>query len=466
MRGIVVDCVQEKNKKSGIAMNGLTLKYGTVIRRHVLFSLLLIAHFGIGLYFLQGYVPWQSLNFIIAVAGLPIIIYGSVSGERTFRFAFLGLTAALSAYFFPVNAVLFLALILSAAGVIEWVYGKMSMIPILIVLIISPVSYIITILSFPIRIWLTKIAAGIIGSIGSGTVAVGNVIIYNGIDYSVDPACMGLKMLSTSLWFSLYLLYFIQKKHNRYLSLHMLLSSLVIVGLLNIVTNLSRIVLLVYFNIQPDNIMHDLVGVGCFVLYTVLPVLYLFNKLVERKGRRVGKPEFQSGGSIAFNIIPFVILAVIVFSGIHIRTNNNQVSVTKVKQIEGYTCDNFSNDVVRIANDNTLIYIKSIPAFYSSEHNPLMCWVGSGYEFNQLKEQRYKNVRVYTGMLQDKENVLYTAWWYDNGKKRTVSQLIWRWDMLRGAHKYSVVNVTCNTEKDLNREVNKILATDFLNKSL
>jgi exosortase N len=447
-------------------MNDIALKYGVVIRRHILFSLMLIAHIGLGLYFLQDYMPWRSINFMIAVAGLPVIIYGSVSGERSFRFIFLGLTAAVSAYFFPIDAVLFLALVLSAAGLIEWAYGKMSVIPILIVLIISPVSYIITILSFPIRIGLTKIAASIIGGIDSGAIAAGNVITYNGIDYSVDPACMGLKMLSTSLWFSLYLLYFIQKKLNRYLSLHMLLSSLVIVGLLNIVTNLSRIVLLVYLNIQPDNIMHDLVGVGCFALYTVLPVLYLFKKLVERKGRRVDKPEFQQGGSVARGIIPFAVLTVIVFSGIHIRASNSQVPVTKVRQIEGYTCDMFSSDVVRMINQTTLIYIKSIPAFYSSEHNPLMCWVGSGYEFTQLKEQQYKSVIVYTGVLQSKDDVLYTAWWYDNGKKRTVSQLSWRWDMVKGADKYSVVNVTCNTEKDLNREVNKILATDFLNKSL
>lgn len=448
-------------------MSDVALKYNAGIRGHILFSLLLIVHFGIGLYFLQGYVPWQSLNFMIAVAGLPVIIYGSVSGERSFRFVFLSLTAALSAYFFPVNAVLFLALIFSAAGLIEWVYGKMSVIPLLIVLIISPVSYIITILSFPIRIWLTKIAAGIIDSIGSGAIAAGNVITYNGTDYSVDPACMGLKMLSTSLWFSLYLLHFIQKKHNRYLGLHMLLLLLVIVVLLNIVTNLSRIVLLVYFNIQPDDIMHDLVGAGCFTLYTVLPVLYLFNNLVERHGKApADKPGLQPGGSIARGIMPVAVLAVIVFSGMHIRTNNNHVPVTNVRQIKGYTCDNFSNDVVRITNDNTLIYIKSIPAFYTSEHNPLMCWVGSGYEFNQLKERQFKDVIVYTGMLQSNDDVLHTAWWYDNGKKRTVSQLNWRWDMLRGAHKYSVVNVTCNSAEELNREVNKILTTGLLNKSL
>lgn len=447
-------------------MNDIALKYGVLMRRHLLFSLLLTGHVGIGLYFLQDYMPWRSLNFMIAVAGLPVIIYGSVSGERSFRFFILGVAAAVSAYFFPINAVLFLALVLSAAGLIEWVYGKMSVIPILIVLIISPVSYILTILSFPIRIWLTKIAASIISGISSGAMAAGNVITYNGIDYSVDPACMGLKMLSTSLWFSMYLLYFIQKKHNRYLNLHLLVWSLVIVGLLNIVTNLSRIVLLVYFNIQPDNIMHDMVGIGCFALYTVLPILYLFNMLVKHKGRQANKPEFQQDGNSVRSIVPVAVLMVIVFSGIHISTSNRQVPATKIKQIKGYTCDNFSNDVVRITNDNTLIYIKSIPAFYSSEHNPLMCWVGSGYEFNQLKEQQYKNVTVYTGMLEDKENILYTAWWYDNGKKRTINQLSWRSDMIKGADKYSVVNVTCNSAEELNSEVNKILDTDLLHQLL
>jgi exosortase N len=119
--------------------------------------------------------------------------------------------------------------------------------------------------------------------------------------------------------------------------------------------------------------------------------------------------------------------------------------------------------VVRLQNDKALIYLKTIPAFYSSEHNPLMCWVGSGYEFEQLKEMKVGPATIYTGTLKNNEDVLHTAWWYDNSRNRTISQLDWRWHMLNGGKQYSVVNVTCNTQAELLTEVKQLLNTGVLN---
>ena len=64
---------------------------------------------------------------------------------------------------------------------------------------------------------------------------------------------------------------------------------------------------------------------------------------------------------------------------------------------------------------------------------------------------------VFTAVLQHGNGQLYTAWWYDNGAKRTIDQLTWRWDVLRGAKPYSVVNVTTVTSDQLVREVKAIL---------
>lgn len=77
----------------------------------------------------------------------------------------------------------------------------------------------------------------------------------------------------------------------------------------------------------------------------------------------------------------------------------------------------------------------------------MLCWKGSGYDFQQIEETVISGNRVYTAMLQQGKEILYTAWWYENGQQSTISQLDWRWGAFRGAHPYSLVNVT-TTNRD------------------
>ena len=86
----------------------------------------------------------------------------------------------------------------------------------------------------------------------------------------------------------------------------------------------------------------------------------------------------------------------------------------------------------------------------------MICWKESGYEFVQVQEQVVNGTKMYTARLQNKTELLYTAWWYDNGQKRTVNQLAWRWDALKRNTNYSVVNVTAASKEHLDREVKKI----------
>lgn len=430
------------------------------------FIILVAIHLCIGLYFLEDYIPWQSLNFIIAVAGLPVMIYGSVSGNRTYRLLLMALAVAIFSFFINTNAIIFLALVLSLAGTIEFFYGQMSLLPILVILLISPISYIVTILSFPLRLWLTKIAAFLLTKVSSVAEATGNVILYNDNEYSVDPACMGLKMLTTSLWFSLYILFFIQKKHVKQLRLHMILLILVIVVLLNIITNISRIIILVLFDISPNSILHSFAGIACFILYTVLPLIFIINKIVLYKGTPLAENSANKHITGALNYkyaLPLIALAVTGIAGI---TSHKDISLTQthtpIKEVQEYSCDIYDNDIFRLKNNNVLIYIKPIASWYSSEHNPLICWIGSGYEFEQLSEKLYSNTTVYTGTLKNNEDILYTAWWYDNGDNRTISQLDWRWWMMQGESRFSVVNVTCNSSKQLKDELTKILENQSL----
>ena len=112
--------------------------------------------------------------------------------------------------------------------------------------------------------------------------------------------------------------------------------------------------------------------------------------------------------------------------------------------------------IQKIAGRITYTNRHMIPGFYSADHNPMICWKGSGYEFVQVQEQVVNGTKMYTARLQNKTELLYTAWWYDNGQKRTVNQLAWRWDALKRNTNYSVVNVTAASKEHLDREVKKI----------
>ena len=57
---------------------------------------------------------------------------------------------------------------------------------------------------------------------------------------------------------------------------------------------------------------------------------------------------------------------------------------------------------------------------------------------------------------------LYTAWWYSNGSKSTTEQWQWRWDMLKGATDYAVINLTSACRETLINEIKSLTSHQTL----
>jgi hypothetical protein len=70
------------------------------------------------------------------------------------------------------------------------------------------------------------------------------------------------------------------------------------------------------------------------------------------------------------------------------------------------------------------------------------------------------------GRLIKQESVLYTAWWYSNGKVQTIDQLDWRLRMLKGEDRFSLINVTSDNERDLHAVLDRILKDNPLKLSM
>jgi hypothetical protein len=101
--------------------------------------------------------------------------------------------------------------------------------------------------------------------------------------------------------------------------------------------------------------------------------------------------------------------------------------------------------------------VKYIPDFYYTDHQPTICWRGSGFEFRQIRRENIGGQPVYTGILQQDSDMLFTAWWYDNGVRRTIDALDWRWDVIRHGGRYAIVNVTAANRTDLEQAVQRLL---------
>ena len=95
--------------------------------------------------------------------------------------------------------------------------------------------------------------------------------------------------------------------------------------------------------------------------------------------------------------------------------------------------------------------------FYSSDHNPSICWRGSGYSFQKIQTCSISGVQIFHAILQKENEQLYTAWWYDNGTNATISQLSWRWDEISSGRHYSIVNITTTSEAALLQSVDRTL---------
>lgn len=411
---------------------------------------LLLAYGLIFLAALQSYLLWQSVNMMLGLIALPVVTVFNRNTKGSLRYALVALLLGILSMLVPVNTLLYFTILFSLFFIAETFIGKINMLPLLVILLMSPVfQYMSNVFSFPVRLQLTEWAGSMINFAGMQATVHGNMITCTNSEFSVDPACMGLNMMVTSLLLQVILIAVYQKKYAKRASWWQVLLLLGIITILNVFSNLFRIVLLVWFNIQPDTLMHEITGIACLLFYVVLPSLFITGRSIKWIGGN-SRIDTTAGPVKKYRGIHLALLAITIAAAYTVDGHNKKIKsvVANAPVVDGYTTHRISADILKLENDNSLIYIKAIPGFYSAEHNPMICWRGSGYELKQIAEEEMSGLKVYTALLQNGNDQLYTAWWYENGSNRTIDQLNWRMDALSGGNNYSVVNVTA-ASKDL-----------------
>ena len=447
----------QKNIAGMIAIGEVTRKRSATL--HCLGSALVaVLSVIVTLPVLQDYIPWSSANFIIGCISLPLLLRGGNAGKSSRRFSVVALAFCIIYIFLPVKTCLYVALISALLGLWESRRGKTSALPPLTLLLMSPVaaSFADT-FSFPIRLKLTSAAAAVLSLIGTKSAAAGNVISYGGADFSVDPACMGLHMLVTSLLCTMLLIALQQQRAEKIIAGKWVAALLCITFALNLIANVLRIVILVYFHLLPDNPMHEITGLLCLGIYVLIPVHRLIILFLKRSPKQVMQKTphpllsaktraLQAGVLVALTTCTFAIQK----SAAGLRG--------ALPQLPGYEASWYDADIARLKSLHALIYIKQLKGFYFTEHNPMLCWVGSGYQFSKVACVQKGGLSYCTGILQKGTERLYTAWWYDDGQDRS-NDMTWRLKALNSRNDFSLVNVTADNAQALDTELLKLAAS-------
>lgn len=424
----------------------------------------IIAGYGlIAVIALRGYLDFHSLNCLLGTGAFLFLWQFRQQGASSSRLGWLVLVCMLVTACVPVKTCLYFTLSFALLFAIEYFLGRTGWLPLLVIVLISPVfRYLSDTFSFPIRLELTKWAGAFFNAAGVSTTVKGNVILHGTNEFSVDPGCMGLSMMETSLLLGVLLIAFMQHTYKRRLRSLSLLLYFTLIVLLNIVANLFRIILLVHFTVLPGTISHELTGIACLLVYVFIPAVFLATFFVKRAPVSVATdPVAVSRKGIFLHV---ALLACAAALAIYVlRTDTyKEIDLSSIKQTEGLAASLHTPGIVKLQDSRSLIYIKYIRGFYDTDHSPMTCWKGSGYVVEQVQQETIGGAAVYTGLLVNGNDRLYSAWWYSNGANVTISQLTWRWNMVKTRDRYAVINITCASREDLVQRAEAIIGKKIL----
>jgi exosortase N len=220
---------------------------------------------------------------------------------------------------------------------------------------------------------------------------------------------------------------------------------------------------LVTFSVPPESLMHEITGLACLFLYVMLPVALLSKFLVNRFGKPVTHSSQDFANKVNW-IKQFLIFGLVVSAGVYVSFEDSFSRFENLgdKEIPGYKLSLAQPGIVKLENDRSLVYVKFIRGFYDSDHNPTICWKGSGYEFTNVQQKKLAGYVLYTAILKKGKDQLHTAWWYSNGKDHTTDPFSWRYDAVRTGTTYAVVNISAANENDLEKELNDALQKNSL----
>lgn len=424
----------------------LTLQHKKLLMEVILPSIVLIIFFFL---MVKNYVVFPA-STLFGIALLPYVLVIRKTEGKSYRYIYVVFFLLLLVSLSGLNTLIYITFIATILLLIESSIGKTGILTFIYLIILSPIfMYIGNFVGVPARLELTAIAGEILNLIQMHNQVAGNLIITGKNEFSVEPACMGLNMLSISFILAIVLAAHYERTYNKKLNLLSIILYLLSVFVFNLIGNLVRIILLILFRIPADNYMHDVVGIVCLIIYVLLPLWFVSGFFYQRFASPLleQKAPVQKDYARLINTAIVALFIIVVYiSKMH---TYEKTYMPTCCSISGYEKSITTNEVIRFENKEALIYVKPVMSFYGTEHTPMVCWVGSGYSFVQVKRIICNSKEIYTGKLIKGKDSIYCSWWFDNGMNKTIRQLEWRLDVMKGADTYSLINVNATDEKKM-----------------
>lgn len=406
--------------------------------------------------------PTTSFYVFLAIAPFVFTINKE---ERKIRYAFFSLGFIILYFFLKMQLLFFLSFSTGILFIIESRLGKVNTLPLFIILLISPYSsFIFDVFGFPARLLLTDIAASMLSVAFEQTASSGNNIIIHNQSFSVDPECMGLTMVGYAYATTLLFINSLENKYQTKLTIYKVLGILVINTFFIVVANLFRIIVIVLLQAPPETVTHEVIGLLSFGVYFLLPLFFICKWLIKRnKNEPIPAKSMRPPSKKIILPLTVVIVGLLTFFNFNRDNFRNIQQDDKSKRIEiaNFKKSITDENVLKFENEHALIYIKPSCHFFGPDHNPTICWKGSGYEFVNIKTEKIGAFEIYKAELKKDNEILQTAWWFDNGKEKVISQLEWRWKTALGNEPYRLINVTAISEEALNGQINELLLVNL-----
>lgn len=394
---------------------------------------------------------------LLGVISFPFLIHVGKQ-KMDYRYLIIAFVSGLGAWWSGSFSLFYFTFSFGTCFILNAYLGQINKLPIILMLLVSPLfAHLSSMLSFPIRLQLSDWVSKTLSTVGFDIVSEGNLLVISGARFLVDQECVGLKMLITGMVLILIILAFFERKHKRQFALWQILVALAIGLLFNVLANFSRILVLVLFQIGPERIMHEVVGILSLLAYNLLPLILITKFWIPQGDEIDDSPKLVSWKFNPNFIIP-VLFGLLFIGG----QSTLKETLAFADHIENPLLDDLSKEkmnfnILKYSNDDLLVYIKPPASPFRGTHDPRFCWRGSGYELTLIKEEMQKGHLIYTGELVKGQDKLYTAWWYQDGSSITNSEWAWRTKSVLDAKAFSLININADTKSELAQAVGAYL---------
>lgn len=343
-------------------------------------------------------------------------------------------------------------------AVIELRLGKLNEMAFYALLFYLPITRSFFMLfGFYIRLEITKWAAKLISLFNSAVNFDGTQIFHGGEQFSVDAGCMGLRLVITGFLLTLLILNQTALSYKIKLKPTVVSAFLSLSFLLIIVANFFRIVLLIMFKSAEGTISHELFGVAALIVFHLIPMVFLI-RYVLRKNWVVYHSNSTSQNNYKL-ITSLSLMSVSVLMMLQLFFGSKSHAESEMKySFEGYTAKKSMDGIVTYTRGNAMFTLKPINPLSFSNHHPMICWRGDGFEISNEAESKIGETDCMRATLKsDAQQDLNTVWWYSNNEDfATTSELEWRFRALFKQEEFYILNFTSGNDDDLIYTINNI----------